>query len=500
MPAAEPLLRPLSEALALLLLLEVGFVLARRMAGRLRLSGAFHPWALSLAALWFLNRAPDGSAPDLATRITATLAAVLSAIVVLGILDVAVLQRPWNRARGPMMPALLRGGLKFVIVVALALTCATVILGLDLRVVVASSTVLTAVVGFALQGVLKDVLAGAALQREGPFSIGDWLLVDGMPAEVIEMSWRSTHLRTPDGVNLYEPNATLSGARIANYGSGRQPVAWAFHVSLPHDAPPARVKQILLEAVRSAPGTAKEPAPEVFLDRYADSAVTYRVRAWTTEVRQLSRFIDGVNTRIWYQLRREEISLPFPTRTLHMHDAVHAEQRALAKDVDRVASLLASVDLFADLPAEAIRDLAVGARREHHDAGEILVEEGEAGDSLFLVDQGSVVVSRRRDGGGEPVELAVLHEGDFFGEASLLTGERRTATVVARDGCEVVVLARDAVAPVLAHAPELADSLSQVLALRAAATAAALEGSRRPGPAPTRDSIRARIVAWFGIG
>ncbi len=87
------------------------------------------------------------------------------------------------------------------------------------------SAVVSAVLGFALQDVLKNVFAGMALQTELPFDTGDWLEVDGEPRQVIGMTWRSTHLRNTLGVDFREPNANLVSARVKNLGSGVEPIA-----------------------------------------------------------------------------------------------------------------------------------------------------------------------------------------------------------------------------------------------------------------------------------
>ena len=102
-----------------------------------------------------------------------------------------------------------------------------------------------AVLGFAFQDVLKNVFAGLALQTEAPFSTGDWLLVDGQPQQVIEMTWRSTHLRDNLGHDFREPNANLVNARIENLGSGEVEMAFEVEVGVVYGAPPRQVKDAL---------------------------------------------------------------------------------------------------------------------------------------------------------------------------------------------------------------------------------------------------------------
>lgn len=479
--------------LALELLLWLGPRLSLRLAPRF----GHHAWAASFALLAFLLADHLPAEHPLARAVEAA-CLVLTGYVLFGLLDLLVLQRPWNPKRGPMMPRLARAALGLVLFAVVAFVAATWILELKLTALVAGSTVLTAVLGFALQDLLKDAVAGVALQSERPFAIGDWLLLDdGTPVEVLEMSWRATQLRTVEGVLIFEPNARLAQARIHVYASGRK-FAWILRYGLPYDAAPARVRAILLDAVRSSPGVLGDPPPQVFLESYGDSSVVYRVRAWTENLGEILSFADALNSRAWYAFSRAGISFPFPTRTVNLHQAADATRERRASDLARVEALLGSVDLFAQLGPEALRALAQGAARQHHDAGERLVREGEEADSLYLLESGRVAV-RKETPGAAPLELARLGPGELFGEASLLTGEPRMASVVALEGCEVIVIGRAALAPILSADPSLAEGLSRTLAARVAATARQVEDRRRVSEPAVESTILSRIRALFGL-
>ena len=97
-------------------------------------------------------------------------------------------------------------------------------------------------------------------------------------------------------------------------------------------------------------------------------------------------------------------------------------------------------------------------------ASNVLIHQGDAGDSMFiLVDgQANVVVERN----GSSVHVASLASGDCFGEMSLLTGERRGATIIANTDCEVVEIAKPVISSSLKEHPELLEKLSDLLARR----------------------------------
>ena len=109
----------------------------------------------------------------------------------------------------------------------------------------------------------------------------------------------------------------------------------------------------------------------------------------------------------------------------------------------KASELFSQVDIFQGLDQEIVGQLAAASQRRLFDAGETLVQEGDEGDSLFVIERGSVRVTKADpDQDGKSVDLAVLEEGAFFGEMSLLTGEPRSATVLAREHCGVLMLGK----------------------------------------------------------
>ena len=215
------------------------------------------------------------------------------------------------------------------------------------------------------------------------------------------------------------------------------------------------------------------------LESFDDHAITYFMRIWTRRVANLTRFRDGVNSRIWYQLKRRNIEVPFPIRTIHMHEAPDMEVHRRSKAQRKASELFSQVDIFRGLESEIVGQLAAASQRRLFDAGETLVNEGDEGDSLFVIERGSVRVTKvDPDQDGKSVDLAVLEEGAFFGEMSLLTGEPRSATVLAREHCGVLMLGKAALASTLEADPRIAEELSRALAFRLQDTSDTLEDRR----------------------
>jgi small-conductance mechanosensitive channel/CRP-like cAMP-binding protein len=506
-------LQPFLFAVAVVAALAVVYALGRRHLRRRLLRLRVQMLIAAVGVVAYFAFAGGDALPSLVFDVAAFVAAVLAVELAYRLLDALWLGR---RSGGgglgrPAVPRLVRDLGAVAVVLAAVAVAGHAFLGIDYGKFLLPSAVVSAVLGLALQDVLRSVFAGLTLQTERPFELGDWILVDGEPLQVVEMALRSTHLRSNLGVHHREPNANLLASRIVNLGSGVQPVGFAVRVGVAYGSPPGLVCRSLEEAARHAPGVVPEPAPFAFVHDFADSAVTYELRFWTLDVHRLARVEGGVRGRIWYQLHRDGWKIPYPIRTVEIEPArsVAADKRAWR--AARAEELLARVDLFAALPDEVRRALAEAAQLRYFDAGEALVEEGAQGDSLMVLARGSVEVWTLGGAGvagtagrtaGRRVELAVLGAGDYFGEMSLLTGEPRSATVTARTPCEVYVLGRDELAPILAGDPTVAETLSRVLAERSADTAAHLaDPTATVEPADAeQESLLERIRHFFRLG
>lgn len=485
-------------AIAVFVVFEVAIFLLRRTS----IAGfKLHLTALVLAAYILLEGSGFAESRPLLWQGLQVLALFLGVFFCHSLIDAFLLQRPWDEKKGPL-PALVRGLTWVLVLIATGLFAASRILGISLPAVLVSSTVLSAVLGLALQDVLKNVFAGMALQLEGILKVGEWLNLDGQFARISEMSWRSTTLVTSEGHRLIEPNAKISERKLTNVGNGRRPVAFGFMVGLPYATPPAKAKEVLLAAARSASMTAADPAPAAFVNHFGESAIVYELRVWTHQVQAIVAFRDQVQSRIWYEVKRAGLAVPFPIRDVLVSNSAEKSRYDVERELDRQAALFGRLDLFRMLDREALRRFAAEADTAFYDHQEVLVREGEPGDSLFVIDRGKVLVTKIDDD-GERVKLAVLGGGAFFGEKSLLTGEPRSATVTAEGGCEVLILTREDLQPVLAADPTIAEKLSRALAERAAATAALLAEHRDvdadKGPPEDESSFLSKIRDLFRL-
>jgi len=131
---------------------------------------------------------------------------------------------------------------------------------------------------------------------------------------------------------------------------------------------------------------------------------------------------------------------------------------------NRARTILETEPLFACLTEEQVGNLIAGSHAAHFGRGERMIEQGAEGDSMFVMLDGTaqVLVSQN----GAAIRVGVLRTGDCFGEMSLLTGEKRTATIRAESDCEVLEINKPVMAQVLRDSPECVTQLSDLLARR----------------------------------
>jgi small-conductance mechanosensitive channel/CRP-like cAMP-binding protein len=347
----------------------------------------------------------------------------------------------------------------------------------------AGSGVAAIILGFAGQNLFGGIIAGMSLQINRPYRVGDWLQVGERFAEVMEINWRSTRLRTNDGIYLDIPNNEIVRQTIINLHYPTQLHAMRIRIGVDYNAPPNSVKDALFRAASRAEGVVKDPPVKVFVVDFADHAVTYEVKYNMLNHAAYNEVNDAVRTNIWYELKRQRIKIPFPIRTLQLERPVapllqegYAEARAILRG-DR---------LFQCLPDPRLDSLLKDSKLDHFGRGEAIVEEGAEGESMFILLRGTahVTVAKNRTS----IRVGGLRPGDCFGEMSLLTGERRSATVRAGGDCYVMEISKPLMAEVLRDSPQCLEQLSELLARRKMEN----EGILKEAAIPADQAVKAR--------
>jgi small-conductance mechanosensitive channel/CRP-like cAMP-binding protein len=358
-------------------------------------------------------------------------------------------------------------GVVFTVIAVLAVSPS---LGFDWRGVLATSAGLVAVIGLALQETVANIIGRVALQLDKSITIGDWISVDGYYGQVTDMRWRYATIETNNYETVIIPNGQLLKAKFTVHGRRNgQRSAWRrwvyFHVDT--RTPPADVMRLVGEALvtEPMPHVASHPAAHAILMSLDHAVARYAVRYWITDPAFDDATDSVVRTRVFYALRRANIEVAIPTQSVLLTevDEKRLEAEAEADQRDRLRSLK-RVELFRSLKGEELDSLARSMRRAPFAEGELLTRQGAEAHWLYIIVRG--VVSVRVTVEGEEREVAKLREGDYLGEMGLMTGEPRTANVVALSNVDCFRLDKEAFRDLLEKRPELAEHVAEDLARR----------------------------------
>ncbi len=373
------------------------------------------------------------------------------------------------------------------------------VLHIGLGQLLGTGAIAAAVVGLSLQEVLGNLFAGISLHLDPAFQEGDWLEITGswrggpgretQVAQVEAMTWRTVQLRTENGDMDILPNRVIAQAVVTNLY-----VPSGFHrrVSRVVVEPGPRLHQAIDKLTLALAGLPHLEAhrPEVVVQGSDLGGAILEMRFWALGFRHgrqatyhASRLAATVLPREGFRLMGVQGPTPLPKPL---------ESQAGPEAVATMIQMLG-------LPDRWTASLSPHFLLRHLAPGEAILREGDAGDSLFAVQRGTLQVVHAEQG-EEPYTglfwhaLGELGPGEWFGEASLLTGAPRQATVVAVTEAEVLELPKEAFNQ-LKQDPELTERLVDLMAQR----------HRDPDSAnQPRESLRAQwsrqIRAWFGLG
>jgi len=366
------------------------------------------------------------------------------------IFDILVLHK-----QGVRYPKLIKDVMVFILFVVGVLLILRYYVKTDITVLTASSAVLTVVVGFALQDILGNLFSGIVLNFEDSFKIGDWMSIQDHEGQVEQFGWRSFKIRTIDRELIVFPNQAASKAEVVIYGAGRQPTALRIPFGAGYHDSPDRVSAAVLQALETAPDIRREPPPVVQLMDFGDFSLNYQVKFWIDDYSRHNIIASDVRRRIWYAFKRQGIEIPFPKRDVYMK-----QERPEAIPRAALARVLQGNEVLREIEAEKLADLLAAAEYRVFGAGETIIREGDEGDYFYHVYSGAVNVLKQGQ------VIARLQAGDFFGEISLVTGERINATVEADVESVVILVSSARFKQVVDMSEKMAMKLSAVITRR----------------------------------
>lgn len=429
-----------------------------------------------------------GVAPDWA-RIVLNAAAYLSvAFLSLAILDALMIGEFLIERRGRSIPDIVRHLILGIGMATAAVIILRLVLNINVLALVALPTVAAAVVGVALKDTLARFFAGIELGKM--VKVGDWIMTlerEGMVAH-IGLEHVTLVTREQDWVSL--PNNNVIQAGVINYSRPTTTHMCSIHVEAAYRIPPSRVCATLVDAAAAVEGVLKEPRPVAMVTGFQESGVQYKVKFPIGDYARSPQIESTVRTYVWNAFSRNGIEIPFPQRVIHQSEA--SERGASHPPTEELLRFLAAVDFLAVLNPVQLETVVRASRVEQFLSGERVVRQGDSGQELYVIMEGCADVVIEKNGLSTVVNQLTV--GQFFGEMSLLTGEPRSATVIARTSLRVIAVGKDSLVRVVQEDQRSLERIGEVIARRQEASLAATQELDRQALSAVHASPARRLV------
>ncbi len=194
-------------------------------------------------------------------------------------------------------------------------------IGLDLSSLAVIAGLLSVGIGFGLQNIASNFIAGIILLFERPIKIGDRISVGETTGDVQEIKIRSTTVITPDNIAIIVPNSDFISARVINWSYEDPRIRLHLPVGVAYRSDVGQVKQLLLQAARSHPLVLPHPEPDVGFTAFGDSSLQFDLLFWVEEAKGGVRVLSDLRFRIHHLFKESGIEMPFPQREVHLKTA-----------------------------------------------------------------------------------------------------------------------------------------------------------------------------------
>jgi potassium-dependent mechanosensitive channel len=202
--------------------------------------------------------------------------------------------------------------------VALAFILALAALGVELQNFAIVAGALGIGIGFGLQNIVSNFVAGLILLFERPVRVGDTVVVSGEWGTIRKIGLRSTIMQTFDQSEMIVPNADLVSEKVVNWTLSNpiarviMPIGVAYGSSIP------QVLEILRAAGPAHASVLHEPPPQALFVGFGDSSLDFELRVWVNDIRQRLEVRSIVLADVERRLGEAGIEIPFPQRDLHV--------------------------------------------------------------------------------------------------------------------------------------------------------------------------------------
>ena len=332
---------------------------------------------------------------------------------------------------------------------------------------------LTIALGFGVQGLINDLFSSLAIQLDPPFKVGDfinvhhrYLAAEGLIGRVEETNWRTTRMWTTDRNYIVVPNSYITTQILTNYSMPKSLSRFELNYTLDFTIPSDRAIRIfnaaLLDSV-GPKGPVASPRPTTILTGINSDGAVYKLK-YFLEPAQVSppKARNTINANVLHHLANAGMSPSYDKQDIFI-GKMPKRQKSWSNKEDRM-DLLSNIALFQDFSGELLEAITNSFHLKELKPEEVLFNQGDEGESLFVLVEGLLEVSSQVK--GEKRHLSFLRPGSFLGEMALLTGEKRSADVISSTESLVGELTKESIMSSATENPEILNKMTAVVAKR----------------------------------
>ncbi|MDP3372434.1 MAG: mechanosensitive ion channel family protein [Candidatus Paracaedibacteraceae bacterium] len=376
------------------------------------------------------------------------------------------------KKRNIKMSTLLIGLINFGIYLLCTFVACRFVLGLEVGSALTATGAVGVVLGFGLQKMFLDLFVGISIDMDKSFRMGDWVFLRSnnmdIYGEIIQMSWRVVTIQTTENVTHQIPNNIFGMQIITNLSRPSAESEFELMYCIPFEYNENAVIRAITLGLEAVGCTGVITDYKCRVSKVSTEGVYYKVKYFLNpakcgpgKVRHL------IHSRVFRFLRAANIKLATQMQRVYITEI--ADQ--IFTPTEETANYIAQIDIFQTLTERQVKEIATVSRKRNFNKGDVICSQGEEGRSLFIVCEGMLKVFITNEAGAQQ-QVAVLIPEDFFGEMSLLTGDRRSATVIAESQITLLEIESDALIPLFANDEKFPQIVSKIITERNATNTA----------------------------
>jgi len=380
---------------------------------------------LPTGAIWLILREIAGlPAHDTMVRTAETAFALTGLYLLLGLVQGALVAVIDNRTNAPK---LLLDALRIGLSLVWGALVVSAIWDVNLGSLFAAMGVGSIVLGFALQEFLGNLLSGLGLLSERKFGIGDWIVIDGAPARVVEMDWRTVTLTKEGNDRIVVANSTLAKGNLVIVAHGNDPASITIPLSFDSDIPPEKIRSAVLEAGSTMPDLAGANGVKCYVTDIASGLVNYDVIVPVTSPGIFAGPRDVFLSRFWYVAQRHGLRL----------DGAAAAADTPPDDADARLQLLTQAGAFHG-DKDALARIARDCTFRQYRRSEVLLEAGAPATEAYLLLTGSLAVSV--PSGEDEIRVELVEPGQLLVLSETLAGGAAPVRMTADQDADLLAI------------------------------------------------------------